>query len=147
MLPHTARRTIMDPTTTFCPNGNCPARGQTGKGNIGIHSRKEQRFICHECDKTFSATTGTVFYRRRTSADTVVIIVTLLAYGCPVQALVAAFGFDERTIADWWARSGRQGQAVQEALVERPRDLGQVEADEIRVKKQGGIVWMALAMM
>jgi hypothetical protein len=66
---------------------------------------------------------------------------------CPVQAIVAAFGFDERTVANWWARSGRQGQAVQEHLVEQPRDLGQVQADEIRVKKQGGIVWMALAMM
>src|SRR5437879_4086080 len=147
MLPHKARRTSMDPTTTFCPNGHCHARGQIGKGNIGIHSRKEQRFICHECHKTFSARTGTVFYRLRTSAETVVLVVTLLAHGCPVQAIVAAFGFDERTVADWWARSGRQGQAVQEALVERPRDLGQVQADEIRVKKQGGIVWMALAMM
>ena len=36
---------------------------------------------------------------------------------------------------------------MQEQLVEQPRDLGQVQADEIRVKKQGGIVWMALAMM
>src|SRR2546430_7986439 len=115
-------------------------------GNIGIHSRKEQRFICHECQKTFSARKGTVFYRLRTSAETVVIIVTLLAHGCPLQAIVAAFGFDERTIADWWARSGRQGQAVHEYLVEQPRDLGQVQADELRVKKQGGIVWMALAM-
>ena len=53
----------MDPTTVFCPNRNCPARGQTGQGNIGIHSRKEQRFICHECQKTFSATKGTVFYQ------------------------------------------------------------------------------------
>jgi transposase-like protein len=147
MLPHKARRTIMDPTTTFCPNSNCPASGQTGQGNIGIHSQKEQRFICHECQKTFSATKGTVFYRLRTSAETVVIVVTLLAHGCPVQAMVAAFGFDERTVAAWWARSGRQGQAVQESLVEQPRDLGQVQADALRVKKQGGIVWMALAMM
>src|SRR5436309_6179085 len=147
MLPHKARRTIMDPTTTFCPNRHCHARGQTGMGNIGIHSRKEQRFICHECHKTFSATTGTVFYRLRTSAETVVIVVTLLAHGCPVQAIVAAFGLDERTIAGWWARSGRQGQAVHAYLVEQPRDLGHVQADEIRVKKQGGVVWMALAIM
>src|SRR5438128_2858321 len=146
-LPHTARRTIMDPTTTFCPNQHCPARGQTGQGNIGIHSQKEQRFICHACHTTFSARKGTVFYRLRTSVDTVVIVVTLLAHGCPVQAIVAAFGFDERTVAAWWARSGRQGQAVQEYLVEQPRDLGQVQADELRIKKQGGIVWMALAMM
>ena len=75
------------------------------------------------------------------------IVVTLLAHGCPVQAIVAACGFDERTVAEWWARSGRQGQAVQEDLVEQPRDVGQVQADEFRVKKQGGIVWMALAMM
>jgi len=137
----------MDLTTTFCPNWNCHARGHIGRGTIGIHSRKEQRFICHACHKTFSTTTGTVFYRLRTSAETVVLVVTLLAHGCPVQAIVAAFGCDERTVAAWWARSGRQGQAVQEYLVEHPRDLGQVQADEIRVKKQGGIVWMALAMM
>ena len=36
---------------------------------------------------------------------------------------------------------------MQEYLVEQPRDLGQVQADEIRVKTQGGIVWMALALM
>jgi transposase-like protein len=90
----------MDPTTTFCPNLVCPAKGQRGRGNIGIHSRQDKRFICHACHKTFSATTGTVFYRLRTAAETVVLIVTLLAHGCPVQAIVAAFGFDERTIAD-----------------------------------------------
>ena len=55
----------MDPTTVFCPNEHCHARGQTGQGNIGIHSQQEQRFICHACHKTFSARTGTVFYRLR----------------------------------------------------------------------------------
>ena len=34
----------MDPTNIFCPNKHCHARGQIGRG-IGIHSRKEQRFI------------------------------------------------------------------------------------------------------
>src|SRR5712691_10000345 len=116
------RRIVMDPTTVFCPNLACPARGQTGQGNIGIHSQKEQRFICHACRKTFSATKGTAFYRLRTAAETVALVVTLLAHGCPVQAIVAAFGCDERTVAAWWARSGRQGQAVQECLVEQPRD-------------------------
>jgi len=125
----------------------CPARGQSGQGNIGIHSRKDKRFMCTECHKTFSATKGTVFYRLRTSAETVSLVVTLLAHGCPLQAIIVAFGSDERTVADWVARGGDQGQAVQEHLVEQPRDLGQVQADEIRVKKQGGIVWMALAMM
>ena len=137
----------MNPTTVFCPNLACPARGQTGRGNIGIHSRKEQRFICSQCRKTFAATYGTVFYRLRTSGDLGALIITLLAHGCPGQAIVVAFGLDERTVAAWGARAGRQGRAVQEHLVEQPRALGQVQADEIRVKRQGGIVWMALAMM
>src|SRR4029450_8504405 len=139
--------TSMDPTTTFCPNVACSARGQTGQGNIGIHSCKDKRFLCTECHKTFSATQGTAFSRLRTAAETVSLVGTLLAHGCPRQAIVVAFGSDERTVAGWAARGGAQGQAVQEHLVEQPRDLGQVQADEIRVKKQGGIVWMALAMM
>ena len=137
----------MDPTTTCYPQRHCHARGHIGQGHIGIHARQEQRFLCHEGHQTFSATRGTVCYRLRPAAETVVIVVTLLAHGCPVQAIVAAFGVDARTVADWWARSGRQGQAVHEYLVEQPRDLGQGQADELRVKKQGGIVWMALAMM
>src|SRR5713101_7338294 len=97
MLPSTTkmRRVVMDPTTTFCPNVACPARGQIDQGNIRIHSRKDKRFLCTECHKTCSATTGTVFYRLRTAAETVALVVTLLAHGCPVQAIVAAFGFDE----------------------------------------------------
>ena len=137
----------MDPATTFCPNLACPARGQTGQGNIHIHSCKDQRFMCTECHKTFSATKGTALYRLRTSAETVSLVVTLMAHGCPLQAIVVAFGYDERTVACWLARAGVQGQAVQEHLVEQPRALGQVQADEIRVKTQGGLVWMALALM
>ena len=137
----------MDLTQVFCPNLDCPARGQTGKGNIGIHSRKERRFICRQCHKTFAATKGTVWYRLRTATEEVRIVLTLLAQGCPPQALVAAYGVDERTVASWLARAGRHSQAVHAHLVEQPRDLGQVQADELRVKRQGGIVWMALALM
>jgi hypothetical protein len=103
--------------------------------------------MCTACHKTFSATKGTALYRLRTPAETVRLGVTLLAHGGPLQALVVAFGYDERTGACWLARAGGQGQAVQEHRVEHPRALGQVQADEIRGKKQGGIVWMALALM
>ena len=109
----------MDPVTTGCPNLACPARGQTGQGNLGIHSRKEKRCLCTACRKTLTATQGTAtqgtaLYRLRTAAETVRLVVTLLAHGCPVQAIVAALGCAERTVAAWWARSGRQGQAVHE---------------------------------
>ncbi len=52
-----------------------------------------------------------------------------------------------RPAADWRARSGRPGQAIQEHLGEPPQDVGQVQAEESRVQTQGGIVWMALAML
>jgi transposase-like protein len=137
----------MDPATTFRPNLACPARGQTGQGNMYLHSCKDQRFMCTECHKTFSARKGTAWYRLRTAAETVSLVVTLMAHGCPRQAIVVAFGYEERTVACWLARAGVQGQAVHEHLVEHPRDLGQVQADEIRVKTHGGFVWMALALM
>ncbi len=136
----------MDPQQVFCPNPDCPARGQRSKGNIGIHSQKERRYICHVCDKTFAETTGTAFYRLRTEQALVVVVVTLLAHGCPVAAIVAAFELDERTVYDWQTRAGQHCEAVHEHLVERPRDLGQVQVDELRVKKQGGIVWIASAI-
>jgi transposase-like protein len=136
----------LTPDTTFCPNFECPARGQIGEGNIGVHSQKDRRYMCHECGKTFSATTGTVFYRLRKATDIVTLVVTLLACGCPVQAIVVAFGLDERTVKNWLEKSGQHAQHMHEHLVEQPRPLGQVQADELRIKVQGAIIWMAMAI-
>lgn len=137
----------LTPETTFCPNFDCPARGQIGEGNIGVHSQKERRYICHECDKTFSATTGTAFYRLRKGTDLVTLVVKLLARGCPIQAIVFAFALDERTVKHWFEQSGGHAQAVHEHLVEQPRPLGQVQADELRIKVQGAVIWMGMALM
>ena len=98
----------MDPQTVFCPNWECPARGQVGQGNIGVHSQKERRYCCRVCGKTFAARTGTAFYRLRTAEETVTVVITLLAHGCPLQAIVVAFGLDERTVQSWQARAGAQ---------------------------------------
>ena len=129
-VPQQSQEDRHGPHKCILPQSGLPARGQTGQGNIGIHSQKDKRFMCTECHKTFSATKGTAFYRLRTSAETVSLVMTLMAHGCPLQAIVVAFGYDERTVACWLARAGVQGQAVQAHLVEQPRDLGQVQADE-----------------
>jgi transposase-like protein len=49
----------MNTQDVFCPNLDCPARGQTGKGNIGIHSPQEARYLCTVCRQTFMTTKGT----------------------------------------------------------------------------------------
>ena len=136
----------MDPQQVFCHNPDCPARGKVGRGNIGVHSRKQQRYICHECQRTFTQTKGTLYYRLHYSLAFVTQVITLLAYGCPLQAIVAAFGIDERTVASWQQRAGDHCQQVHQHLVQQPHDLGQVQADEIRVKYQGGIGWLAMAL-
>lgn len=137
----------MNPQEIFCPNMACPARGQIGKGNIHIHSQKDKRFICDVCEDTFTTSKGTIFYRLRHDAETVMRVIVLLAYGCPLQAIVKAFDLDERTVRDWHERAGKHCQSVHEHIVEKSQqDLQQVQADEIKVKTVMGSYWMALAM-
>lgn len=119
-----------------------------GAGNIAIHDRKRQRYRCKICKQTFSAKRGTMFEGLRKPRELIVIVVTLLSYGCPVQAIVHAFGLDERTVAEWRDRAGQQCQRVHQAIIEQSQlDLVHVQADEIRVKGRKLIAWMGLAMM
>src|SRR3712207_3165696 len=137
----------MDPQPQFCPNLDCPARGQVGQGNIRVHSQSERRYRCSTCGRTFAATSGTPFFRLKHPADLVTIVLTLLCHGCPLQAVVAAFGLDERTVAAWQAPAGQHCQQVHEHLFEQSQvDLGHVYADELWVKVVGQAVWLALAL-
>ncbi len=137
----------MDPQAQFCHNPDCPARGQAGLGNIRVHSRKECRYRCTPCDRTFTTTHDTPLYRLKKPTELVIIVLTLLCHGCPIQAIVAAFGLDERTVAAWRDRAGRHGQRFHEHHVLRGRvELGHVQADELSVKMVAGRVWMAMAM-
>lgn len=136
----------MDPHAVFCPNSACPASGQIGQGNITIQSQQEQRYRCTLCRKTFSARKGTPFYRQHYPEDLITLVVTLLAHGCPPSALVIAFALNWRTVQRWATRASQHAQAVHEQLVEQPRDLGQVQADELRIKTQTGILWVAMAI-
>ena len=58
-------------------------------------------------------------------------VVTLVSHGCPVQAIVAAFCLDERTVADWQHRAGLHCQKVHEEIVEQASLAGEVQADEL----------------
>src|SRR5438067_13101002 len=137
----------MDASKQFCPNQACSARGQIGEGKIRIDDRKRQRYRCSRCKQTFSARRGTMLEGLRKPRELIVIVVSLLAYGCPIQAIVHAFGLDERTVASWRDRAGEHCERVHHARVEQGQlDLMHVQADEIRVKGRKMIVWMGLAV-
>ena len=131
----------MNPQEQFCHNKECWAYGRRGEGHIVIHSQREQRYKCQRCGQTFSATKGTALYRAHKPPEAVEQVVTLLAHGCPVQAIVAAFGWDERTVARYQAEAGAQCRRVHEHLVQAGQvELRQVQADELRVRVVGGVV-------
>jgi transposase-like protein len=137
----------MNPQPLFCPYSQCPSRGRDLPGNIRVHQGLRNRWFCKRCGRTFSLRAGTPLHGLKTPEERVLLVLALLAYGCPPQAIVAAFGLDERTLKRWQKRAGEHCEGVQTHLLNGAElDLGQVQADEIRVKTQRGVVWMALAL-
>src|SRR5438093_294697 len=50
----------MNPSAHFCLNPSCAAYNARGAGTVTVHSRKDRRYRCTACGKTFAATAGTV---------------------------------------------------------------------------------------
>lgn len=75
----------MNPQEQFCHNEDCWVYGRKGEGHIVIHSPKEQRYRCKRCARIFSATKGSAFYRIHKPHELVLMLLTLLAHGCPVH--------------------------------------------------------------
>ena len=127
----------------FCPNLDCPARGKIEADNIISHGKKRERYTCKVCRRTFSVHQGTMMEGLRKPEELSVLVVTLLAYGCPVQAIVQALDLDERTVARWQERAGAHCQKVHEDQVMAGKlDLVHVQADEIRGKGWKMIPWI-----
>ena len=122
----------------FCPNMDCPARGHTGRGNIRIHCHKRKRLRCTVCKRTFSHRTETPFLHAKTSADTMALVLTLIAFGCPVVAIEAAFHVQRRTVRQWVEKGGRHTKRVHEDLVLQEQALEHVQVDELFARSQQG---------
>ncbi|MEZ4706680.1 MAG: hypothetical protein R3A44_05725 [Caldilineaceae bacterium] len=74
-------------------------------------------------------------------------MLTLLGGGCPVPAIVAAYGLDERTVGRWLEKAGQHAKQVQAHFVSgQELDLGQVQGDEMYIKTQYGAAWVATAI-
>ena len=73
-------------------------------------------------------------------------MLTLVAHGCPIAAVEAAFHLQARTVRGWVQAAGEQCERIHRQQVERERPLGQVQADELRVKAQGQVLWLAMAV-
>jgi len=113
-----------------------------------IHEKHRRRSRCTVWTQTVSERRGPLFEGLRKPLELITMVVTVRSSGCPVQAIVQAFGLDERTVADGRDRAGTHGHQLHEAMVEQgQRDLVPVQADEIRVKGRTMSAWMGVAMM
>src|SRR3712207_8315696 len=80
MIRRPPRSTLFPYTTRF--------RSRKGEKHIVIHSHKEKRYRCKRCRRTFTQTKATTLYRLHKPQELVFVVLTLLAYGSPIQAIV-----------------------------------------------------------
>jgi transposase-like protein len=107
----------------FCPNEACPAYGKLQDGqqaNIkksGKSAKWVQRYQCKRCHKTFTATTGTLFFRKRTGEEKILETLALLAEGNWISTLSRVKGIKEDTILQWLREAAQHSEQVEAGLL------------------------------
>lgn len=130
----------LNPELMVCPN--CGEQEQ-----IWIHSQKERRFKCCKCKRTFAESRGTMLFNTKYPNWVILLVLALLSGGCPIQAIVFAFGIHEKTVAKWQLAAGQHAKKVQaEKVCCGQLASEQFQSDEIWVKTQYGAMWMATGM-
>ena len=111
-------------TGDFCPNEACRDYGKLQDGQKQTNIKKSgktakgvQRYECKTCHHTFTETTGTLFFRKRTPEHEILETLALLAEGSRISSLTRAKGFKEDTILAWLREAARHAQAVEEVLM------------------------------
>ncbi len=108
----------------FCPNEACPDYGKLQDGQTQRNIQKAgktkkgvQRFQCETCNKTFTATTGPLFFRKRTPEHEILETLALLAEGNRISSLWCVKGFKEDTVLRWLREAAQHAAAVEEVLL------------------------------
>ena len=119
----------------FCPNEDCPDYGklQTDQEqNIkksGKTANGFQRFQCKTCGKTFTATVGRIFYRKRTPEHEIPEMLAFLAEGNRISTLSWVKGHKEDTILQWLREAAQHAEQLEEVLMGEFRvERGQLDA-------------------
>lgn len=108
----------------FCPNPACPKyrklQSSQAKPNVikaGTTRKGVQRFRCRTCGKYFVETSGTIFYRKRTSEHEILETLALLAEGNRISSLTRVKGHKEDTILSWLREAARHSEELEEVLI------------------------------
>ncbi|HVP21369.1 MAG TPA: hypothetical protein VMS73_05855, partial [Anaerolineaceae bacterium] len=111
-------------TKDFCPNRACPNYGklqsdqaQPNLKKLGKTKRGVQRYQCKTCGKTFTETTGTIFFRKHAQADEILEVLALLAEGNQISAITRVKGIKEDTILRWLREAAHHVEELDEVLL------------------------------
>jgi len=128
----------------FCPNEACPDYGklqddqQQNLQKFGRTRQGVQRYRCKTCGKTFTETTGTIFFRKRTPEHEILETLALLAEGNRISSLSRVKGFKEDTILQWLREAAQHAEQLEEALMaEFQVKRGQLDALWAYVRNKG----------
>lgn len=128
----------------FCPNEACPDYGklqndqQQNLEKFG-HTRKGvQRYRCRSCRKTFTETTGTIFFRKRTPEHEILETLALLAEGSRISSLSRVKEHKEDTILAWLREAARHADQLEAVLMKDFKvQRGQLDALWAYVRNKG----------
>lgn len=110
-------------TGDFCPHpdcadyGKCQDEKQKNIQKYGKTRRGVQRYRCCTCKRTFTATTGTIFYGKHTNEAEILETLALLAEGSRISSLSRVKGYKEDTILSWLRDAREHLEAVEAALL------------------------------
>jgi transposase-like protein len=107
----------------FCPNSECADYGQvhsdqqTNIIRFGSTKAGRQRYHCKTCGRTFAATKGTLFYRRRVAEREILQALAQLAEGARISRVSRTTGHKEDTILAWLREAAQQVAAIEAVLM------------------------------
>lgn len=108
----------------YCPNESCAEYGKL-KSEItapnickfGKTKNGTQRYQCKSCRQTFTATKGTIFYRRRTPMNEILEVIAMIAEGMRISSVARVKGYKEETISAWLQEAGKHAEKVESLLL------------------------------
>jgi IS1 family transposase len=137
-----------------CPNRTCAyyqitdaqVHALVGNGVDGRHERI-QTLRCQACHTTFSTRRDTPLYRLKTASSRIAQVLTALAEGLCVSAVVRVFGHRHATITRWLSRAGEHSATLHDRIF-HTLHLPHIQFDELRTRLRGRahILWLWVAI-
>ena len=126
-----ARRPLRCPDPSCRRKGRGPGRSPTRHAHLKTRRGRFRRYQCPACGKTFTATTGTVYHRLRSSPEQFDMALRMAVEGQSKAAIARTLGKSVGTIRRWIERAARIAADFNDRKL-RGIDAVELQTDEIR---------------